>query len=118
MWKPLTDEDLVEAYKREFIGGKAPRALVRLLEKLNQEKYRGLYAVTSLCKLRFTTVRVDDKHAYVAVLERDDEFAVVYASKGAKFASATRICKYAELFDVVELYLMRLVMEGQEGEEA
>jgi len=118
MWKPLTDEGLVEAYKREFIGGNAPRGLVRLLEKLNQEKYRGLYAVTSLCKLRFTTAHVENKHAYVAVLERDGEFAVVYAPKGARVASATRICKYEELFDVVELYLMRLVMEKEEGEQA
>ena len=123
MWVPLTDENLIERYKKHFVSeNKVPKHIVSLLEQLQKKSYADkLAVVTSLGHLRLTTalsyVPVDEesKHGCINVTEFVDAGKAVinlsFTAGTERQASAGRRCAPEEAADYIDLYVMRLLLE-------
>ena len=123
MWLPLTDENLIETYKKNFISEKkVPKHIVSLLRRLQSKSYAGeLAAVTSLGHLRLTTKLSyvsDDKeseHGCIYVSESVDAGKPVidlsFIARTERQAGAGRRCAPEEASDYIDLYVMRLLLE-------
>ena len=113
MWRSLDDGELIQAYRRgPFPGGSAPPALVRVLEGLRGRQFASkVFAVTSLGHLRLTTApdfTRQEAHDFVAV----EPNYVGYFEAGCRKSAAGRWCREEELPDVVECYLLRLLLQS------
>ena len=113
MWRDLHDPELVGSFRREVHGA---TALEHLLEALAaRQELVGISAVTSLGKLRFTrapTWSAKGRWSEVPVLQTGARFLVAFVPAGASHACAARECLLSELLEVVDLYLLRLVLES------
>ncbi len=115
MWRLIKDDNLIDIYIREFIDCNVPQAIVNLLDDLRNHEFPDeLYVTTSLGQLRLTTAPdylQDKKHDAVGVIDYGYEYVVAYIEAGSNYASASRICKEKELYDVVQCYLIRLFLQ-------
>ncbi|WP_163996547.1 hypothetical protein [Pyxidicoccus caerfyrddinensis] len=117
MWIPLSDPGLVSAYTREFHGGNAPPRFVRLLSELQQlELPATVYAVTSLHNLWLTMATAAEPLGSTDAITIDAKgnlCVVSYFEAGNRRAVAGRLCKESELRDLVEVYLLRMILCSQ-----
>jgi hypothetical protein len=123
MWVPLTDENLIEIYKKNFVSEKkVPKRIISLLEQLQKKSYADkLAAVTSLGHLRLTTalsyvsVNEESKHGCINVSESIDAGKPVinlsFTAGMERQASAWQRCAPEEAADYIDLYVMRLLLE-------
>lgn len=123
MWLPLTDENLIESYEKNFVSEKkVPKHIVSLLQRLQSKSFADkLAAVTSLGHLGLTTKLSyvsDDKeseHGRIYVDESVDAGKPVidlsFVARTERRAGAWRRCTPEEAFDYIDLYVMRLLLE-------
>jgi hypothetical protein len=115
MWKHITDPDLMSVYAKEF-GEKIP-GLDRLVHHLgSRHDLPDLYAVTSHGNLRLTTATsfVDEsKHPTIHIGKmKNGNLAVAFVPPRSNRPSAEKQCEPDQLISTVELFLLRVKLEG------
>ncbi|WP_426745925.1 hypothetical protein VZQ01_36100 [Myxococcus faecalis] len=122
MWLLLSDKELVSMYVREFIGREAPMGIAGLLRKLQLLCVGvGIYVKTSLNDLCLTLASSDatgDESDNVVVLVRGGRLSVSYFEAGNRNAVTSRSCSVGELNDIVEAYLLRLILTNASSNSA
>lgn len=117
MWRNIRDPELLATYRRELPGPSQPIEV--LLSALAvHPQLEGLFAKTSHGELSLTTApnySVMEKHASIAVARsRKGGFVVAFFEPDTREPTAERACGPSELLEVVELYLLRLVLESSQ----
>jgi hypothetical protein len=114
MWYSLSHPDLLTLYQGNFPGRMAPPGLLRLLAHIQAQAFADkVFAVTSLGHLRLTTgesYAMEEEHDVIAINPSGDGYSVAYVEAGRSRATTSRLCSGKELADVVECYLLRLLL--------
>jgi hypothetical protein len=119
MWISLTDEKLIEIYKKGFLPDEVPNDIILLLSQLQKKTYaEKLSVVTSVGNLYLTTAlswEDTEKNHIVRIRQGIDTgkptIIMSYHTDSFNKAAAKRECSLEAAADYIDLYVMRLLEE-------